>query len=185
MFIPCIFGVFLLHFSSFVSLNLKIFNPLSNFFNLIKGLGYVELNLDYCEQVESDKENCVDWSDLRVKKLNKTFRGIVGTTIFNVEFGNEFFLSGTAYVKQGGEYRMMPFKLPEIPFCDIVRDDFYYYDAIAAQSDLPQPFSCPMPKVFDLHILDILHNSVFLGKLYDSWLYASLTEISRCYTANW
>lgn len=145
--ITCLLGILLLGFCQLVrkisfkkcSINLSI--------NLFKASGYMEISLDQCEQVEANKA-LVDWSELRVKKLNKTFRGLTGNMSVNIDMGNDFLLGLNTYVKQGGEYRLSPFKMPPRPLCEVVEADVSYYNEIAAESNLPLPFSCPIKKVY-------------------------------------
>lgn len=109
----------------------------------------MEITLQHCEQLEAEKESFADFSDLRIRKLNRTLRGLTGNVNANVELGNDYLLSATGYIKQGGEYRKLPYKMPEKRFCEIIEQYNNYYEEIAADSNLPVPFSCPLPEVFE------------------------------------
>ncbi|KAL7014671.1 hypothetical protein ACKWTF_016052 [Chironomus riparius] len=90
----------------------------------------------------------MDWSDVKVKKINKT-RSIVGEVTFHQAVGNEIMLDGVAYVKQGGEYRVMPYKKPKKPLCQFFEDNDYVYPKLAEASDFPLDIkaNCPLKKV--------------------------------------
>ena len=90
----------------------------------------------------------MDWEGVKVKKINKT-RSIIGEVIFYQAVGNEIILDGNAYVKQGGEYRLMPFKQPKKPLCEFFQDDDYVYPKLAEASDFPLDIkaNCPLKAV--------------------------------------
>lgn len=50
----------------------------------------------------------------------------------------------TAYKKQGGEYRLMPYKIKK-PLCEFLEEDKYFYDDFCANSTMINPFPCPYP----------------------------------------
>lgn len=55
-------------------------------------------------------------------------------------FLNEYIL----IVKQGGEYRMLPFKMPQQGVCDSFTKVSEFYQEMADGSDLPSSFQCPI-----------------------------------------
>ena len=83
-----------------------------------------------------------------MRKINKT-RSIVGEAIFIQAMGNEIMLQGNGYVKQGGEYRKMPYRMAKTPMCQFFQDDHYVYPKLAASSDFPEDLkaNCPFKKV--------------------------------------
>lgn len=87
---------------------------------------YFDVQLDRIEQLFADPEYC-DWSGLKVRKVNKT-RSIIGEIKNFKPFGNDVMTEGKAYKKQGNEYRLLPFHLPQEPYCDIMsRDSNLFY----------------------------------------------------------
>lgn len=48
------------------------------------------------------------------------------------------------YKKQGGEYRLMPFKSPARNFCDFLNDDLFFYKSFSEVTDFPYPLACPL-----------------------------------------
>lgn len=82
---------------------------------------YFDVQLDRSDVLEQDT-NYVDWSSLKVRRINKT-RSIIGEMKFPIPFGNDVKLQGLAYKKQGGEYRLMPYKIQPTPFCDLCSND--------------------------------------------------------------
>lgn len=51
------------------------------------------------------------------------------------------------FLKQGGEYRKLPYKLEKKPLCDFFKGDVYYYEELSTMSTFPFPFVCPYKKV--------------------------------------
>jgi hypothetical protein len=51
------------------------------------------------------------------------------------------------YRKQGGEYRLLPFKFPEQEFCSAIQNDPYVYPDIAKHSNISYPLECPIADV--------------------------------------
>ena len=56
-------------------------------------------------------------------------------------------MTGRMYLKQGGEYRELPYKLPKKPICDFVNEDSFFIPKTVNVSDITLPFSCPMKVV--------------------------------------
>lgn len=63
--------------------------------------------------------------------------------------GNDFGAEGFAYIKQGGEYRRLPFKVPKKKFCDFFFDEPYFYPDFQKSTDFPPPGkdNCPLKNV--------------------------------------
>ena len=51
------------------------------------------------------------------------------------------------YLKQGGEYRLLPFKLPKKALCDFVNEDIYFLPKAVNVTDITFPVSCPLETV--------------------------------------
>lgn len=130
--------------------------------------------MQHSEQLEGDKEKFIDFSSLKVKKLNQTFRALDGKVTYHIQLDNSFDLEGKFYKKQGGEYRILPYRLPRLGFCAFIKDKFFYPD-LAAVSDLPLPAPCPFTAVkltadiFDNNKL-IFPNIFIKGNLHNQWL---------------
>jgi hypothetical protein len=90
----------------------------------------------------------IDMSELKVKKLNKTHRGLIGSfTVKSSEIDNSVKVKAKLLKKQGGEYRLMPYNLPMKNICDFFNEDIVIVPELAKYSDIPQPVSCPLPAV--------------------------------------
>lgn len=79
---------------------------------------------------------------LYLKKVNKV-RKIFGNATWHIAIDNTFMAERLLYMKQGGEYRRLPYKLPKQGFCDFHNDDKNFYPDLAAHSDFEVPFQCP------------------------------------------
>lgn len=84
-------------------------------------VSYFDVQIDRFE-VLFQNTSFFDWSGLKVRKIQK-IRSIVGEIDFFVPIGNDIMFSGLAYKKQGGEYRLMPYKVQPTPFCDFIKKD--------------------------------------------------------------
>lgn len=73
-------------------------------------------------------------------------RRVYGRSVYHESFDNSFSVEIFAYKKQGGEYRRMPYKLSQQPFCDFFNSPTFqpYYEEVVETSDLP-PFPMPCP----------------------------------------
>lgn len=89
----------------------------------------------------------MDGSGIKVKKLNRTTRGLVGNITYHVPLDDSYFVEAHFYKKQGGEYRLMPYKVPPTGFCKAVKNDIYFYPDLAKFSNYPMPFPCPFTPV--------------------------------------
>lgn len=87
-----------------------------------------------------------DYTTLKVRKTNGT-RKLIGNITVNQPIDNTFDMEVTAFVKQGGEYRQMPYKLVKKPFCDFVREDTMFYEEACNYSDFVYPPQCPFEVV--------------------------------------
>lgn len=75
----------------------------------------------------------VDWSGLKVKRLNKTTRGVVGpVNVFSKELDNKVIFKALIFLKQA---------------CDTVNNDELIMPEVYDSSDLPNPVPCPFPQV--------------------------------------
>lgn len=82
---------------------------------------YFDITFEKFELIFQD-ENFADFSKLRVKRQNRT-RALVGEYTYKVPFGNEIMLEGKFYKKQGGEYRLMPYRSALKPYCQANIED--------------------------------------------------------------
>lgn len=74
-------------------------------------------------------------------------RGIFGPVKLHGYIDNSFALRIEMYLKQGGEYRLMPFKIQNDHICDAYNGDSYFMPKIAAASNFTMPLPCPMSNV--------------------------------------
>lgn len=100
----------------------------------------MEIEIQRVEQLSDGK--LIDYSELKIKKVNKE-RKMVGNTTFHVDIDNEVIGSVLLFQKQGGEYRLMPYKMANKGICDFFNDDSIFYPEYSAVSDFPVPFPCP------------------------------------------
>lgn len=123
-------------------------------FNLLllqKSVSYMEIELQRTEQIGGDRDNFMDWSNYQVKKFNRTVRQLVGNMTYHVPVDNSYQLEGVIFAKQGGEYRRLPYRVPLNGYCDFMKDEpGYFYEELAAVSNLPYPFECPSPEVSNI-----------------------------------
>lgn len=92
--------------------------------------------------------NFEDWSNLKVKKVNKT-RSLNGHIIFKREFNDEVKTKLDFYLKRGGDYQLLPYRIAEKGFCKFFQEDEFFYKDLAAKSDFPEDLinGCPMAAV--------------------------------------
>lgn len=91
------------------------------FFLINLAYSYFDLQMDRFEILEQDK-SIFDWSTVKVRKVGKN-RYLVGDIKFLITLDNDVTIQMKAFKKQGGEYRLMPYKIPPTPFCDFVKSD--------------------------------------------------------------
>lgn len=107
---------------------------------------YTETEITEIKQLSGHEIS--DWSGLRVKKINRTARAIVGTLlVLTNEIDTDVKVEVQLFKKQGGEYRKLPYNFPQSEFCASVNRDNYWYPELVKYSDLPMPFPCPVPIV--------------------------------------
>lgn len=104
----------------------------------------MEVEIQRVEQIGDT--NYVDFSQLKVRKIDGE-RKVVGNATFHAILDNSYLASCLVYKKAGGEYRLQPYRLPEMPFCSFLDTDIYGYPELAASSDFPKPVPCPFPNV--------------------------------------
>ena len=100
----------------------------------------------------------IDYSDLRIRK-DQGIRKLYGRAIFHIPMGNTYEVEGFSYIKQGGEYRRLPFKVPRKKFCNFFFEDVFFYPDFQNASDFPpSDFKyCPLANVSQLSLFyDIL-----------------------------
>lgn len=107
---------------------------------------YIEIDVQTYEQ--QGEATYLDYSNLKVRKDAKTkTRKIYGNITQHIALDNSYMAEAYVYVKQGGEYRLLPYKVPAKGFCDFNNDDVYYYPEFSGASDYPMPYPCPCPAV--------------------------------------
>ena len=74
-------------------------------------------------------------------------RGIFGPVKLHGYIDNSFALRIEMYIKQGGEYRLMPFKIQNDHICDAYNGDSFFMPKIAEASNFTLPLPCPMSNV--------------------------------------
>jgi hypothetical protein len=98
------------------------------------------------KQIEGQES--YDWSRLRIRKLNKTVRGFVGTIqAISSTIDNNWKVAIQLFKKQGGEYRKLPYNIAQQGFCDFVQHDEHFVPELTKAFKAPYPFPCPHPQV--------------------------------------
>ena len=57
-----------------------------------------------------------------------------------------FKIEANTYLKQGNEYRKMPYGVKATKYCDFFNNDKFFYDDLLKVSDLPAKGVCPWPR---------------------------------------
>lgn len=86
----------------------------------------------------------IDYTKLYLRKVNRV-KKIFGNATLHITLDNTFTSKASIYEKLGGEYRLMPYKLPIKGFCDFLIEDKLFYPELTEHSDFEAPFKCPMP----------------------------------------
>jgi hypothetical protein len=108
-------------------------------------------------------------TNLKVKKVPGTkSRGVFGPALINGNIDNTFKVLAKLYAKQGGEYRLTPYKHSPEPICEFVNNDKYYVPDFVKVSNFTQPMPCPVPKVNHLCIFVVLLQVFFFRLLTQS-----------------
>jgi hypothetical protein len=121
--------------------------------SLLLQLAYVDLEITSLEMTQGDP-NFIDASNFKVRKtiVNGTkTRSLSGPLIINQPLDQTYLMEVNMYKKQGGEYRLMPYKLPMRTFCDFLNTDVSFIPAWMENSNMTRPVGCSIPKVFDEH----------------------------------
>lgn len=106
-------------------------------------VAYIDLEIRDLKQVFGF--NISDFTSLKVRKFNKTSRVIRGNIIVKtLDFGNQLQATALFFRKQGGEYRLMPYKVFPKKLCNYFNDDIFFYDDLTRHSNIPEkPVPCP------------------------------------------
>ena len=107
----------------------------------------MEVLADRIEDLVNDGQ-LFDFSGLKVRKINKT-RTFVGGILLKSPLGDDVTFDAAVYIKQGNEYRLMAYRIPESPFCSFAANDTYVYPDLAKNSDFPENIAseCPLQAV--------------------------------------
>lgn len=87
-----------------------------------------------------------DFSNLRVRRVNRTSFLMVGNLTFFEDVGNEHQIESKILKKNGNKYQLTPYRLKKENYCDFVRDHATYKD-LRKVSNIPEEGVCPWPKV--------------------------------------
>ena len=90
--------------------------------------------------------NYGDFSNLRVRRVNRTNFLLVGNMTFLEDIGNEHQIEMKILKKLGNQYQLTPYRLRKENYCDFVRDHGTY-DDLRKVSNIPAKDVCPWPKV--------------------------------------
>lgn len=102
------------------------------------------MDIEIIKIEQLDEPTYVDYTQLHVKKVNKT-RKLFGNTTYHIALDNTYTCEALVYMKQGGEYRLMPYKLKKKAICDFYTEDTMFYAEMCQYSTWKVPFECPQP----------------------------------------
>lgn len=108
------------------------------------------MEVENVKQTAGDTKKFIDWSQLKVRKMDKT-RKILGNVTYHVPLDNTYLVVTYLHKKQGGEYRLTPYSLPRKGFCDFVNSEKFFVQELIKNSNFPFPFPCPFPTVIFIH----------------------------------
>ena len=95
------------------------------------------------EQISDTK--FIDVSKLKVRRVDKTPK-VFGTYYVHHPINNSIQAEFLAYKKTTAGYILLPYKIVN-SYCDASKDETYFYPDLAAASDFPYPFKCPVEAV--------------------------------------
>lgn len=101
---------------------------------------FKEADLRYFEALVPNATKHVNFDKLRIKKVNKTHHLFLGELeVFN-EFGNDYKVSGLMFKAAGNDYKLMPYKLPPLGWCEFIKSELMkkMYLEFKAVSDFPE-----------------------------------------------
>ncbi|KAG5670617.1 hypothetical protein PVAND_000866 [Polypedilum vanderplanki] len=132
----------LLHLLLLILFSLNLASPDGIFQSSGSGQHF-EVSVDHFEILYEDK-SLSEWI-IKIRRVNKT-RAIFGKVLVHVPYGNDYKVGLKVLKKQGGEYRYLPYRFPNTPFCDAAATDKYIYPEIVKNSDLPDDMkkNCPL-----------------------------------------
>lgn len=90
-----------------------------------------------------DKEINLDL--LRIKKVNKTHHMLIGEVKVIHPLGDGQMVLCLAYKKAGNDYKLLPYKVGPLKFCDLLESEKMFYPEIQLVSDFPDIETCPWP----------------------------------------
>lgn len=107
---------------------------------------YLDVDLRNCEHTEGDY-NIIDWRDLKVKKINRSTRGLVGKAIYHIPLDKSYLFEMIGSMKRGGEYQKLPYRIAPRELCVSAQEEIYVYPELVLASNFPSPVPCPFPNV--------------------------------------
>lgn len=95
---------------------------------------------------------------MKVRKIPGTkSRGVFGNAIIHGPIDNSFTIIIDSFIKQGGEYRMSPYKISQKNACDAANNDKLFLPELAKVSNITLPMPCPCFNVLFCSILTLLN----------------------------
>lgn len=104
------------------------------------------MSLQNIEQTFVDPQKTIDFSGLKIKKLGKD-RAIFGPVNINFPLDDSFEVEGIMYIKRGGVYQPLPFKLPKKPLCVFINEEIFFLPKASNVSEITFPMTCPLEVV--------------------------------------
>jgi len=95
------------------------------------------------EIINPSNTKYIDLSTMKIKRINKNSgKVIVGSLIFDRDMDETLRVSVELYKKQGGEYRILPFKA-NVTCCSVVSAENEFYAQFGKCHGMPM--KCPIP----------------------------------------
>ena len=103
------------------------------------------LIMDHSIPLRNDDTTFADFTQMRVQHYNRTERVWAGNMTFFVDVGDEFEVESRLYKNSGNQYKITPYKIARIAFCDAVQKE-NQFEFLIKVSNLPAKEVCPWPK---------------------------------------
>lgn len=111
-------------------------------------LAYLDIEYQKIEQTGGDREKYLDATQAKVARVPGTkLRALYGQIVVHEPFDNSYTIKFNFYAKQGGEYRLTPFNIPQKKFCESLQNEPNFFPEFADAAKIPLPLSCPFPNV--------------------------------------
>jgi hypothetical protein len=96
---------------------------------------------------QGQQSEYVDASKVTIRKANGT-RRVFGFLKITKTLEEDFWIEFNLYVKRGGQYQLMPYKVRPQSFCEFVEQDTYDFNKqVRESSNMTPSLNCPLAPV--------------------------------------